>query len=763
MHYLEDLHNLHITTPQAPQPPEDVPQNMLRIGKSVNGRQVFVADKPTELFDNILTQFEGAIVALDARCKFVFQHVHQRRCEVKLIKDEYAKWSSEIADLDKAMVSLWDSACVYAKAMRTEAVASQFFSLHMYATDVTLTKKNLISALAEVNQAWLMAYKSNSEVNKKSIAKDFLAKGTVETPLQPTLQYLKEATTHKLPDENCFRTGTKGASTYWWNIKGQTDVLYNVAQALHKLEGEYRSLLQKVCMGKAIPEEAATMHQVSFGLINVVYEQIKALITIDDKHEPHAGLDYANALVEQGRALSGNCLELVNLSKNHMGNIRQALEIIKAAKSVDGLYDAIIYIRDLSCQQTDCKMLYEVLEHTLIKIGQEICKLTKDEETVLDCLATRKIPLQGLEKDLKFYLMKRFIANLYFSDELVDPKLDCVLYILQTDAVYRGQLADFLGAEGPLRLLYNSYVAYAKLNGQKDLHAAMTAILGQLQTSDNPSIEEKYVRFRRAEEALNALEQKIDSRHAKWLFINQRFITRKDEWDKEISKFRKCDNEGQIALYGHLSSRLFSHSDVIRSEAEKAIIRIVNQPDMIKARIPEVLRFLLKRWAIERLVEERRYCREHTITWSAPKLTKYEQEILEQLLTEYLTDPLKRAFWHSLYDVGYMELLLQDYRSKYETFVTHGVRCDKDFSETNAVLDVYRKFRVLVQRDQLLFPDSNKPTSEAQELYIQAKECLNKETDIEAIAITDPKEYGEVSLYLLRQMHNFIYAKQSIF
>ena len=795
MHFFSEIPELYPQTgfDTVSEPPTAAPSTSI-LGR----RMLFIADaavkEQSNLAQKLLELFKDFTETFGSELNTKFQYIHQRYVKTGYVKDTFEGWKNELEQLDKRMNSAWDAAIKLCEAIpaisnQKEKADSLVCMMHFEYVAMRLKEKSkeLQCALADGKHQALETYKGRVKLAKSLAEIQNLDAALLNSPPtsicfavpldpQSTLAiFIEEAKQVVLPKENYFRVGEyfRGWPLLGYTaIKTQVTNLEGIARGLWKVQMLLDEQIKSAFEGFAQADFVKTHLEICEGLERCIGLQVEELRGLPFSNQIHAGWYYAVALFAQSKALRRALEQFEQINAGSDGSHKAALHSLVESVKCANLRHKGSVAEPLLCFYAATRALcavdrplnepirvITVMDQTLAHDAHASLQLVEQEVEI----PTRVFGLwmhKGFRSEIfQAYLTRSFLRNLHFSEQQCDPEFEMVLYMLKYNPMYKVRFEKCLEGSKVLKDLHDAYVQQTDafrhiemLHMMNDIIVTISAPLCET-LSENDRSEDVFVRYNKALYVLIVL---------KGLYVDKSSGDKlRMSWiEDKLKQFAKGSKEAPNLtasplkpLYDLLCTSLFVTEPKAKSEADNAIVAMIEEFNFSKTPLQGLVKLLMYRWTLERFVD---YCNRRNETgfiasFKSLALTDTsdaEMQILRALFHEYNTDRLKTAFWRSQYDTGYMEIALCEFNRKTKMYSNA-----RDLDLLEKVIAFYTKFRKIIDTHGHLVPDT-KPYNDAKALYEKAKACFG-ESKIYDESINTQDNKGLASWFCI-EMNQFL-------
>jgi hypothetical protein len=556
------------------------------------------------------------------------------------------------------------------------------------------------------------------------------AKTLEDAVLRDTVRpYIEGSDSEKLHKEDQFRNGQLKVG--YKEVENEVNALTNISKGISRLKATLErrlGTLSDLQIGPDIRFTSLALEKSHYATLLIGFE---LLIEEQEQHlerkpisqRVHAPGYYAAKLRENLRLLrlyinQFNAFTGSSFSPLHTST-RRLFDYLRLP-TVGGLYETLKVqisppVANNSTFGTRLRpLVYQTITGTLKKHGPRTLALTDNEQSVVQTIRSRRPfenPQDGLPTSVRYFLMKSFMMNVYFSPK-VDPEFEVTLQRLHRSSLYAASFAATLNRD----LEFQEYLAvYLKATDMETfspeirLMAEAVEIATQEHHGNALTCLLTYCRVRQILATLQqSAKEKTSQQHQDrlnwvetscWPFLKEQ----EQNLPKYFARFGALEVHTDLqhdldpTFYQHLVQALFCDDPSIKRDASTALInlmRLLPYEDLPK---DYQIQMLLQAWVLENL-RTRLYDIPHGAT------------LLNKLFVEYLTNSNVRHMWRQCYDTGTTESALAKVATRKEADrggpfselykVISRTRNAEDYALWKAVATLYDSFRELLYRSE---------------------------------------------------------------
>lgn len=585
--------------------------------------------------------------------------------------------------------------------------------------------------------------------------------------------YVRDASTVELPTANYFRNGQ--ALLFWryipycgsyLEIKEEVDKLQGIAKAIYKMMQMLDERLMALCHGNVTPafghQTLAAEKHMLIELVNrlepLVRVQDRALTKKPFSDKIHAGWYYVAAQLVQ---LDEVRLYIEEFSQRALGKFLpysiaygmlieyvspadpQAKGYFTSIQAVTRLFDVIVATCPLEKPTENASstrklriITYELLDDTISKVGPRTLALIGQEILMgqnllasvnLEEMAEAHEDTNRLPEAVRCYLMKRFIMQLHFQREVMDPELDLILHALNTDDSYKEAFRRTLALDARFRTLYQTYLQYTDMAAfakELELMRKIFIALGNCNPNvKHPELSKARTVFRYSvarqlflelapqrtdgisesqQRRLTWAKQKADARLHEIEMLNSfpKFIAEFDTLTF-IKQIYDAEKRPHI-YYKHLVTALYATDESKAKESQTALLVLLETEETKDIPHDQIVGLLLQNWMLQ------------YFKGTQQLKPKFQQQLITFMA--YCVSSVDRlALWRQIYDIGFMEIALyralqletqQIQHQKILTDSMHNFRGKPDFDRWQEIVKRYAEFRAICENNRVIILNS---------------------------------------------------------
>ena len=224
--------------------------------------------------------------------------------------------------------------------------------------------------------------------------------------------------------------------------------------------------------------------------------------------------------------------ELTHISKELLPLLRafsqKDLNASFTLKDVKGFFKVLAMLASVSVKEDTAfaekfaKTLYDILYTIVVQIGLQF-EISKEDASLIEQIFEKQVDTlvdtqkNELSEKLKIYIVKRCIANLYFSEKAYDSGLDLVLYTVSQDPAFKNAYLQTVKNDekfGSIIRTYADKTQSSQDNMELKTLAALRHCLLKLQSLDSDQEAEKLMDvywFSQARKRLYDIERRAQS------------------------------------------------------------------------------------------------------------------------------------------------------------------------------------------------------------------------------------------------------------
>lgn len=657
-------------------------------------------------------------------------------------------------------------------------------------------------AIPEDNAALLLELQTlDAKIKEKIIDKTALDFDTptpaAEDPALPENVYLANASTTALPPENAFRRSPwlKQVTTLAYigryaAIAPQIERLEGIAKGLFALERSVEAEMNLACSTEgeqpynfqALKVTLAHDTLLCQGLERLIGVERRALAEVELAKKVHAGWNYAACLLTQAKVIRATIQEFQTMSTNlelHVTALRKLkCHLQERAPSLRQICDMMTLIRLNQAATAVSRItdpinadnrVYVVVKETLDEVGPLLLRYTTEELQIPDLVFSRNCGKNdGFFASLQIYLMKGFLKHLVFPHDLSkksNPEFEAVLFMMKYDRMYKQIFDTWCRTSDEFAKRHEAYMKQSDMDTHLQQMKKMSTMLKSLSTeplhqvSTSRNVAAGFIRYYKLRNALADVDtmggKTTPSERLRLDWIGGRIETVSHQLKYFIETDRALRSKNGEGLHNALFTDLFILDPKLCQRANKLVRSLIEQDNFNLEELHDSTRLLLYRWTLERFVTCSQLSKADNL-----KIPKAELQILATFFREYMGDEEKRAYWRKQYDIGYMEVALQEFTRRYQ--LTRLASEDPNRILLQKVASYYSAFRKIVKEQEYYLAPESPAHRQASELFAQAMQCFCNNPNIHDSTPTTRTTY-DLAIFFCKEMHDFLYATRFSF